>query len=368
MGPATDDHAGQKKKEQRAADRASTNSASSISRDRSRTAPVLRPKPAPSAEISGFTGDGDVLQGPSVEALQDSAVPAVVTSGLSLAGISTLPMQDMAVGLQPTPYATLPENNSLFDADLTSSTTAWSSPSCDNSITSPDSIPFSSSSSASGDSLPDPFANALEFTPTIIFSACLHNAIALGFDLGALASCDVDLMSPFYRPALPSDDPASLLSSSVLNLSSAENGCAKTMTALPPDLRPTLNQVLIPHHASLDLIPFPLLRDRAIVLSVTMPQMFNMWELKLDIYSRGGLTVAKGSSGKNGTSIRRRQEQVEERWAGLGGSMAKVGGCQPWDRRSWVAKPWFLKKWRVIMGDEKDRLGNESLSEVLVTA
>ncbi|KAM6476782.1 hypothetical protein HDV62DRAFT_374511 [Trichoderma sp. SZMC 28011] len=42
-------------------------------------------------------------------------------------------------------------------------------------------------------------------------------------------------------------------------------------SAMPANLRPTLSQLLIPHHASLDLIPLPLLRERAIMLSAAMP-------------------------------------------------------------------------------------------------
>lgn len=168
----------------------------------------------------------------------------------------------------------------------------------------------------------DPFANTLEFKESTMLAAMLRNASALGFDLDLVGSCRYDMMSPLFRPATPASDPTALLSA-------FDRGGKNA--ALPPDLRPTLNQILIPHHVSLDLIPFPALRDRIIVLSAAMPATFNMWELKLDIYERGGLGVVKSRRGGKGS-------------------------LQPWDRRSWVATPWFLKKWRVIVEDEREQL------------
>lgn len=190
---------------------------------------------------------------------------------------------------------------------------------------------------ASHHTLPDPHANAIEFLPTTIFSALLHNAVALGFNLDEIASCAAGGISPFYRPSTPHDDPASLLSSAVLSL-----------PGVPPEnLRPTLTQVLIPHHPSLDLIPLPRLRDRAIALSAAMPHVFDNWELKLDIYTRGGL------------GVRRRQ---------------MVGrACQPWEKEGWVAAPWFLTKWSVIVDEERELLtagearGRASMSIVAAT-
>lgn len=199
-------------------------------------------------------------------------------------------------------------------------------------------LPFSfeSSSRAQGScrgrspshSLPpalDLLANRLEFRDTIFLMAMLRNASALGFNIDDVGSCRYDTMSPLYSPATPASDPAGLLS---------YWGRRQRNAALPPDLQPTLNQMLIPHHVSLDLIPFPALRDRIIVLSAAMPATFNMWELKLDIYTRGGLTVVRGK-----------------------GSGASKGGFQPWDRRSWVATPWFLRKWKLLVEEDREQLG-----------
>lgn len=77
-------------------------------------------------------------------------------------------------------------------------------------------------------------------------------------------------------------------------------------------------QILIPHHASLDLIPLPLLRDRVIMMSFAMPQIFDLWDLKLDIYVRHALVYQSDGSNHD---------------------------YQSWDQNNWKATPWFLRKW-----------------------
>lgn len=79
-------------------------------------------------------------------------------------------------------------------------------------------------------------------------------------------------------------------------------------------------QMLVPHHASLDLIPLPLLRDRVIMFSFAMPEVYNLWDLKLDIYVRHGLTL-----------------KVDRK------------DYQSWDRRAWEMKSWFGEKWGVTV-------------------
>ncbi|KAI9163118.1 hypothetical protein HJFPF1_04716 [Paramyrothecium foliicola] len=184
----------------------------------------------------------------------------------------------------------------------------------------------------------DPRANAIEFVQTTIFSAVLQNALCLGFDLAQLADCGTqNFMSPFYRPdAHPQDDPADLLQ---LCAASASGSNLKG-ALIPANLRPTLTQFLIPHHVSFDLIPIPLLRDRAIMLSVAMPHAFNVGELKYDIYQNGGLMV----------------------WKRSGDEWEADEPCQPWEMRSWEAAPWFLKKWSMAVDGENGELGQQSFS------
>jgi hypothetical protein len=90
---------------------------------------------------------------------------------------------------------------------------------------------------------------------------------------------------------------------------------------IPTHLQPTLAQILFPHYPYLDLLPFPIMRERAI----TFASMFNPMELKLDIF-RNGLACYPHS--RNGDSF---------------------SSKQPWDIGSWEVKPWFLKKWRLLM-------------------
>jgi len=78
--------------------------------------------------------------------------------------------------------------------------------------------------------------------------------------------------------------------------------------------------VLIKHPPYLDLLPFPVLRDRAITLGAASPEVFDPWELKRDIFMEGVVF-------KRGTP-----------------------GVKPWEVGSWEARPWFVRKWRLLIG------------------
>lgn len=157
-------------------------------------------------------------------------------------------------------------------------------------------------------SLPNPYANLISPPNTSIITAFAYNARCLRIKR-------TDLLtnyprSPFYRHTSPSDSAASLISSiSIPNL--------------PPHLQLTLPQVLFPHHAYLDLLPFPVLRARAITWAATTPQIFDPRELKLDIVMGGLVCWSERERGGRGMT---------------------------WDARSWTVAPWFLRKWRLLMG------------------
>jgi len=97
-------------------------------------------------------------------------------------------------------------------------------------------------------------------------------------------------------------------------------GC-RIQPILPAHLQPTLPQILFPHHAYLDLIPFPVLRARAITLAATRPQLFHPMDLKKDIMQDGLVHLSSEGNG-NGKS---------------------------WDMRYWKMEPLFLKKWRMLV-------------------
>ncbi|GAW25072.1 hypothetical protein SAMD00023353_0103180 [Rosellinia necatrix] len=153
---------------------------------------------------------------------------------------------------------------------------------------------------------------SLEDNSTTIFRACLTNAICIGLDLTELMCCELPCISPFYRPMAQMDgDPGALVA-------------ASSHDSLPASLRPTPAQILIPHHASLDLVPLPRLRERAILMCAALPHVFSLWEMKLDIYTRNALEC-RGRDTPSGVVSR------------------------PWDMRSWQAAPWFMSKWKMVV-------------------
>ncbi|KAI1196786.1 hypothetical protein F5X97DRAFT_304340 [Nemania serpens] len=159
---------------------------------------------------------------------------------------------------------------------------------------------------------------SLEDSPTCIFRACLSNAICIGIDVAELINCERFCMSPFYRPITQRNDDRAAL----MTVSSHES--------LPASLKPTPAQILIPHHASLDLVPLPRLRERAILMCAALPHVFCLWDMKLDIYTRSAL-VCQSHDASSGATF------------------------QPWDRRSWQAAPWFLSKWKMVV--DTDEIG-----------
>lgn len=86
----------------------------------------------------------------------------------------------------------------------------------------------------------------------------MHVAILLGITLQDLANGKHS--SPFYRQTTAEGDPKALLA-------------AAAILSLPAHLQPTLPQILFPHNSNLDLLPFPVLRARAIILTATTPQL-----------------------------------------------------------------------------------------------
>lgn len=147
-----------------------------------------------------------------------------------------------------------------------------------------------------------------------ILIAALQNAICLGITRHELVT--TQYRSPFYRPSTIADDTKALLS-------------AASNPSFPEHLQPTLPQILFPHHAYLDLIPFPVLRARAITLAATRPQLFNWLDLKRDILKHG-LVYLDGENNSRSNSH-------------FGKS---------WNMRSWKMEPWFVKKWRMLIVGE----------------
>ncbi|KAI1613123.1 hypothetical protein EDD36DRAFT_255492 [Exophiala viscosa] len=174
---------------------------------------------------------------------------------------------------------------------------------------------------------------------TATLAACLFNARVLGIDIERVM--DPQYMSPFYRPPLPlalREGPPSAAPLTNLDIASESR--------LPPlgPLKPCLAQISFPHHACLDLLPLPQLRDMAVMLTVRAQQeqagaksslLDGVQELKKDVYVRQGVRF-------RGAGELRRDEKItsdeSERHCG-----------HPWERASWAVAPWFARKWKHVM-------------------
>ncbi|EXJ70007.1 uncharacterized protein A1O5_07080 [Cladophialophora psammophila CBS 110553] len=164
--------------------------------------------------------------------------------------------------------------------------------------------------------LPDPITKTIQLAPVTTLTAIIDNALRLHLDLSKILTADY--MSPFYRPVAPQDDPQFL------------PGTA-SYPWIPADLQPTLAQIVYPHHPFLDLIPFPLIRARAIMMVTFMPHAFNLANFKNDIFTNGALVCLPTSSNR-----------------------------QPWDMRNWEAAPWFLRKWKMLVDGDGGELWKQS--------
>ncbi|KAK9365627.1 hypothetical protein V1509DRAFT_612375 [Lipomyces kononenkoae] len=158
--------------------------------------------------------------------------------------------------------------------------------------------------------VPDVHVNSITLTVESTLSAILHNAYMVGLTFDEVLNDD-DSMSRFYRPNLTLAD----------DIKSVQESFAKD---LMPDLRPTLAQIVYPHHSCYDLIPFPTMRSRIVALLACAPPAIDEDELENDMHN--GLICWRTSN---------------------------RGSGQPWDARSWEVQPWFLKKWSFLLGGEE---------------
>ena len=176
---------------------------------------------------------------------------------------------------------------------------------------------------------------------TATLAACLFNARVLGIDIERVM--DPHYMSPFYRPPLsvvlaegpasasPSTDPVQVVASE------------SRLTTFGP-LRPCFAQICFPHHACLDLLPLPRLRELAVMLTVRAQQegagprsslLDSVQQLKKDVYVRQGLRF-------RGAGELRGDEKITSDESGR--------HCgHPWERTSWAVAPWFARKWRYLI-------------------
>ncbi|KAI0393150.1 hypothetical protein F5Y17DRAFT_322944 [Xylariaceae sp. FL0594] len=168
---------------------------------------------------------------------------------------------------------------------------------------------------------------SLEDNRTAVLRACLTNALCIGMDIAELMFCETPYRSPFYQP----------IAGAGASIATVMSSLDSRYLSLPVSLKPTWAQIVIPHHASLDLIPLPKLRERAILASAAVPHIFSGWEVKLDIYTRDALLFCPVPGTGPGRSL----------------SSDYSPTSQPWDRSSWRVAPWFLKKWKMVLEVEE---------------
>jgi hypothetical protein len=111
------------------------------------------------------------------------------------------------------------------------------------------------------------------------------------------------------------------------------------LESLKPDLRPISEQMTIPHHPYLDLIPFPSFRKRALTAIASNRLQFGEDELCFDLMNGGIQYLAAYSR----TSLHGRGEGAA------------------WDSHSWKASLWFLQKWAFLLEGPEDPMYRTSL-------
>jgi hypothetical protein len=112
---------------------------------------------------------------------------------------------------------------------------------------------------------------------------------------------------------------------------------ASHVARLAPDLSPTSAQKNIPHHPYIDLIPWPAFRTKVLMEASRSPPAINEDDLCLDLLG-GGVQC----------------------WGTTMTSMHGRGNGTPWNAYSWEAMPWFLEKWKMLIGDETSEIARIS--------
>ncbi|PYH45891.1 bZIP transcription factor [Aspergillus saccharolyticus JOP 1030-1] len=175
----------------------------------------------------------------------------------------------------------------------------------------------------------DPYTNHIRIDTLCTVTALYDLGLHIGVNESML--CADESFSPFYRPSAGSAD--SLANASMIGT------VQKIFKALKPDLRPSREQITIPHHPSIDILPFPTLRKNLLMHHDELDED----ELFDDLIT--GLVCWGGA----GMGRRDRHDSI---------------GCHPtgtpWDVRSWEAKVWFLKKYWTLLGGEDGELVRQS--------
>ncbi|KAI9652645.1 MAG: hypothetical protein M1831_006631 [Alyxoria varia] len=183
--------------------------------------------------------------------------------------------------------------------------------------------------SAPGGNLPDANRNTLQLVKISSTRAMLANANALEYDFGKLYQDNAK--SKFHH----------MEESEGAEVRTDPSNRWQRVQQYPQDLIPVMQQFDSAHPPWLDLIPFPTFRARAISAILATPPLIDHKELKTDVVINEGLRCWHGG-------------EVEDARNSANAITAGIG--QPWDRRSWDAAPWFLRKYWMLLGGEESEL------------
>ncbi|KAH7116489.1 hypothetical protein B0J13DRAFT_571602 [Dactylonectria estremocensis] len=165
-------------------------------------------------------------------------------------------------------------------------------------------------------------------------SAVFMNALHLGISWHDLITFKSE--SPFFRlrKQLISKDSFDINAPGLENTGQAAQirlAFGNCFKAIQSDLLPTDVQLTVPHHPTLDTIPWPGFRSKAIAAIHSDPPSIDREDFCLDLLNDG----LRCWGFANGDSL---------------------PSAAPWDARNWEAAPWFLEKWEHLTdgrdGDE----------------
>ncbi|KAI9376618.1 hypothetical protein BJX61DRAFT_530773 [Aspergillus egyptiacus] len=168
----------------------------------------------------------------------------------------------------------------------------------------------------------DPYTNHLRIDTVCTITALSALSMHLGVTLEVL--CGETSISSFFNPSATSTD--ALVKADTIRSVNA------TFKSLKPDLRPSIEQITIPHHPYIDLLPFPTLRKYLITHQGELDEDEFFHDMLTGLVCWGGAGVGKHDRNS---------------------STGYASSGAPWDVRSWEGRMWFLKKyWDWLGGDD----------------
>lgn len=183
--------------------------------------------------------------------------------------------------------------------------------------------------------------NSLSLIYMSFSEASAINAAILG-----MPGIDIDSERDATRPIL-AFTPESLLNAetkspffrSGIRKETAEEMCSTGFANIRLHLRPVVSQLLSDHYAYLDTLPFPRFRERAIGLICSKPPMIDESDFFNDLLNDGLVC-----------------------WS-LDPTKSELGTAAsgPWDLRCWEARPWFLKKWWILIGGTQSKIYRQTV-------